>query len=134
MAQLMRNQRPKRPKMKSGEPIPEEVWSLIERCWTSVIGDRPDMASVVTELTSWSQSEEAIVDEPTQLESVAKPVVFTSLASDDTDLDVINLIHGACSSPLIRDVILSVRGTLADRFLCAIQKVALNFHLKWTFA
>ncbi len=109
--------------MKSGKPIPDEVWSLIERCWTSVIGDRPDMSAIVSELTSWVQAEQTIVAEPMKLELLPQPTIFAGSVGKDVDLDVMNLIYGACSSTLIRDVVLSVRGALADRFLCTIHKV-----------
>lgn len=125
IAQLMRNQRPKRALMKSGRPIPDEIWSLIERCWTSAIGDRPDMKSIVLELTKRHSSEATESAEPNP-DSVDDTAVFPnqSEGSKGPDLDIINLIYGSCGSLLIKEVVLSVRGSLADRFLCTILKVS----------
>ncbi|THH17740.1 hypothetical protein EUX98_g9067 [Antrodiella citrinella] len=116
IVQIMRGDKPPRKAMKTGEPIPEEIWHIIEGCWSSQVKSRPSMAELVMSLQLLSKESNETVDEATEGQVSRDALPYDP--SDTHDSEIVSLIESTFSSKLYKGLVLAARGDLADQIMC----------------
>lgn len=127
IVQVMRGVRPPRKTMKSGKDIPEDLWHLVENCWSSQVKLRPSMSELVTSLQALSRPTSVDVIEKGIVAGQATSDALTTDPSGGPDPEVLTLVQNAFQSRLYKGLVLAARGELADHIMCTTQEVWIAF-------